>query len=92
MAYKDSKTRLELLTKIIERNKNYQTPLGDISKGTIYLLQNCKYSEKEMEKLLKDNPLDFLYIIAEGKVEREVGHELEIFVKRFNRYCRQFGL
>ena len=42
--------------------------------------------------MLKDNPLDFLYIIAEGKVEREVRLELELFVKRFNRYCRQFGL
>ena len=42
--------------------------------------------------MLKANPIDFLYYIAGGVVERNAKDELEIFVKRFDRYCRQFGL
>ena len=92
MAYKDSKSRLDLLTKMVNRNKNRQSPLGDICNGTAYLLENSKIDEPEMEQLLKENPLDFLYQLAGGLVEPSVRKDLEVFVRKFHRYCRDFGI
>lgn len=92
MKYKTSKTRLDLLKNMAYRNKNIASPYGDFCYDTVGALELSLMTEKTMEELLKEDVELFFSHLSQGCMCEEAEIQMRIFIRRFNRYCLQFGL